>query len=211
MPDLPAWLPSTPATEVTSLSGARRARGEEMERRILDAGRVTFRKYGHERARVDDIVEQAGVSHGAFYRYFRNKEDLLHRMAVECAARLRVLTAELDSMRRPVDQEEFGGWIKRFGAAYQDDGPVIRVWMDNRDTDPLMQALANDSLGPLAAALARLADPAISAAAGEAMTGLGMLSLLERLNSYFADIDHDAVTATATRLLFGATVHPDPS
>ena len=31
---------------------------------------------GYHRARVDDIVAAAGVSHGAFYRYFENKEQL---------------------------------------------------------------------------------------------------------------------------------------
>jgi AcrR family transcriptional regulator len=180
-----------------------------MERRILEAGRITFRKYSYEGARVDDIVEHAGVSHGAFYRYFRNKEDLLHRMAVDCGARLAVLTAELTSMRRPVDRDEFADWVTRFVAAYHEDGPVIRVWMDNRDADPLMQALASDSLGPLARALAGLVDPETASAVGESMTGVGMLAMLERLNSYFADLDHGLVAATATRLLFAATVHAE--
>jgi AcrR family transcriptional regulator len=151
------------------------------------------------------------VSHGAFYRYFRNKEDLLHRMAVECGARLRLLTAELNAMPRPVDRDEFGEWVSRFVAAYHEDGPVIRVWMDNRDADPLMQALASDSLGPLARALAAVVDPDTVTAVGESMAGLGMLALLERLNSYFADMDHDVVATPATRLLFAATVHPEPS
>jgi AcrR family transcriptional regulator len=180
-----------------------------MERRILEAGRVTFRRYSYEGTRVDDIVEQAGVSHGAFYRYFRNKEDLLHRMAVECGARLTLLTDELVAMPRPVDRDEFGDWVTRFVAAYHEDGPVIRVWMDNRDADPLMQALANESLGPLARALAGLVEPGTAAVVGESMTGVGMLAMLERLNSYFADIDHGLVATTATRLLFAATVHPE--
>lgn len=208
---MPAWMPSSRATVDGSLSGARRARGEEMERRILEAGRVTFRKYSYEGARVDDIVERAGVSHGAFYRYFRNREDLLHRMAVECGAMLGVLTAELNAMPRPVDRTEFGEWVGRFVAAYHEDGSVIRVWMDNRDTDPLMQALANDSLGPLARALASLVDPDTASVVGESMAAVGMLALLERLNSYFANVDHDAVVTAATRLLFAATVRPDPT
>jgi AcrR family transcriptional regulator len=208
---MPAWLPSSDRAADGAAGRPRRIRGEDMERRILEAGRVTFRKYSYEGARVDDIVERAGVSHGAFYRYFRNKEDLLHRMAVECGARLRLLTAELNAMPRPVDRDEFGEWVSRFVAAYHEDGPVIRVWMDNRDADPLMQALASDSLGPLARALAAVVDPDTVTAVGESMAGLGMLALLERLNSYFADMDHDVVATPATRLLFAATVHPEPS
>ena len=206
MPDAPAWMPSPEATD----NGVRRTRGEEMERRIVEAARITFRRLSYEAARVDDIVEQAGVAHGAFYRYFRNKEDLLHRLAVECASRVQALTADLEAMPRPIQAGDLARWVGQFGAVYREDGPVIRVWMDNRDSDPLMQALASDSLGPLAAALASLVEPATAAAVGAETAGLGMLALLERLNSYFAAANHDAVAATASRLLFAATVHPDP-
>jgi AcrR family transcriptional regulator len=177
-----------------------------MVRRILEAGRTTFRRYSYEGARVDDIVEQAGISHGAFYLYFRNKEDLLHRMAVECGARLRALTADLESLPRPVQFDDLRDWVGRFVVAYHDDGPVIRVWLDNRDADPLMQSLANYTLGPLTDALARLVAPETAAAVGDPMAGLSMLSLLERLCSYFADAGHDLVIETASPLLFAATV-----
>ena len=169
-----------------------------------------FRTYGYEGTRVDDIVERAGISHGAFYLYFRNKEDLLHRMAVECAEGLRGLTTQLETMPRPVDPDDLESWVSRFVAAYHDDGPVIRAWLDNREAGPLMQALANDALGPLARALGAIVDPVTVAAVGEDLTGLGMLALLERLSSYFANADRDIVTTTAARLLYGATAEAAP-
>jgi AcrR family transcriptional regulator len=205
VPETPAWLPDSTASSDGTLAGTRRARGEDMLRRILDAGRATFRALSYEGARVDDIVAEAGISHGAFYLYFRNKEDLLHRIAVDCAARLRGLAADLDAMPRPIEEAEFREWVGRFVAAYQDDGPVIRVWMDNRDADPLMQALANDALGPMTEALGGIVDPDTASQVGEPLAGAAMLSLLERLSSYFATIDPAAVTATTTRLLFGVT------
>lgn len=177
----------------------------------MTAGRTTLRRYSYERARVDDIVEEAGISHGAFYLYFRNKEDLLHRMAVECAATLRHLTAELDAMPRPVQPEVFRAWVEAFVEAYHDDGPVIRVWLDNRDADPLMQSLANESLGPLTRALAAVVDPHTSQVVGADIAGLSMLALLERLSSYFVDIDLDAVTDTASRLMYAATAPAEPA
>ena len=62
------------------------------------------------------------------------------------------------------------------------------MWLDNRDADPLMQALANDSLGPLAQALAAVIDPdACRAASISASPASGMLSMLERLSSYLRD------------------------
>jgi hypothetical protein len=129
-------------------------------------------------------------------------------MAVECGAHLHRLTAELDALPRPVDREQFAEWVRRFVAVYHDDGPVIRVWMDNRDADPLMQSLASDSLGPLTRSLAALADPETSEVVGDPMVGLGMIALLERLNSYLGDIDAEAVVSTATRLLHAVTARP---
>jgi AcrR family transcriptional regulator len=186
-----------------------RPRAEETVQRILDAGRSCFRIYGFSGTRVDDIVEVAGISHGAFYLYFRNKEELLHRMAVECADRMRTLTAELAQLARPITRERLEAWVASFVAAYHDDGPVIRVWLDNRDPDPLMQSLANDSLGPLAAALADLVDPGLTAAVDERLTGLGLLSLLERLSSYLRDVPQDLAAATAAQLMFATAVPAD--
>ncbi len=204
MPEGPAWIPRPGSPTAGSAKGVRGR--EDTVQRIVEAGRVCFRNYGYSGARVDDIVEMAGISHGAFYLYFRNKEDLLHRMAVDCAERLRSLTEALIALRRPVDRDELQAWVAQFVAAYHDDGPVIRVWLDNRDPDPLMQALANDSLGPLVRALAGLVDRDLAAAVDDRLTGLGLLSLLERLSSYLRDVPQDLAAATATQLMFATTV-----
>ena len=56
------------------------ARPDASGRRALDAllasARDVFVERGYHNTRVDDLVAAAGVSHGAFYRYFRNKEQL---------------------------------------------------------------------------------------------------------------------------------------
>ena len=72
--------------------------GEETSRRLVEAGRTAFADLGYAAARVDDVVAIAGTSHGTFYLYFRNKEDLLHRLAVECGEDLDDLTAEMDDL-----------------------------------------------------------------------------------------------------------------
>ncbi|HVY10466.1 MAG TPA: TetR/AcrR family transcriptional regulator [Mycobacteriales bacterium] len=208
MPEPPAWLP---AIDAASVRGTR-ARGEDTDRRILDAGRECFRRYGYAAVRIDDIVELAGTSHGSFYLYFRNKEDLFRRLAVECSLRLRELTAALERLPRPLDAQSLEGWVAGFVAMYQQDGPVIRVWLDNRDSDPLMLSLANDALGPLAAALAAIIDPHLASRLDQRMAGLGLLSMLERLSSYLRDdVPEDVATATAARLIFATTVASDPS
>ena len=56
--------------------------------RLLDAGLRVFAERGYHAARVDDIVRAPRTSHGTFYLYFANKEDLLRALAVDCAHEL---------------------------------------------------------------------------------------------------------------------------
>jgi len=208
VPEPPKWVSAGADTAPRTVRG----RAEETLARILAAGRECFRTYGYAGARIDDIVTVAGTSHGAFYLYFRNKEDLLHRLAVECGAQLRDLAGALEVMPRPIGEDELEAWVARFVALYQQDGPVIRVWLDNRDADPLMQALANDSLGPLAQALSRVVDPSVGAQLEGGMAGLGLMSMLERLSSYLRDdVPEQLATATAARLIFATSMHSDPN
>src|SRR6516164_10918740 len=60
-----------------------RAQGRRTLRRLLDAGLRVFARRGYHAARVDDIVRAARTSHGTFYLYFANKEDLLRALAVD--------------------------------------------------------------------------------------------------------------------------------
>ena len=51
--------------------------------RAAGSGTRGVRDAGYHGTRVDDVVEAAGVSHGAFYRYFKNKDELAHLLAAQ--------------------------------------------------------------------------------------------------------------------------------
>lgn len=182
-----------------------------MATRLLEAGRVAFFQHGYEPARVDDIVALAGASHGTFYLYFRNKEDLLHTLAIGCAEDMRVLTDRLDRMAVPPPIDELSEWIGWFVDSYRRNGPVLRIWLERRDLDPLMQSLANDVLGRLSDGLGRLVDPHIESAIGPGLVRLSLLAMLERFTSYQRSsdgaLDEKSLVATQTRL-FSALMTP---
>ena len=56
-----------------------RRQGKRTMAKLTDAGMRVLSERGYHAARVDDIVRLAKVSHGTFYLYFSNKEDLFQR------------------------------------------------------------------------------------------------------------------------------------
>ncbi len=62
---------------------------------ILDAARAVFRELGFEVATVRDIIRRTGLSVGAFYNYYRSKEEVVAALADDGARRFRpILHAE---------------------------------------------------------------------------------------------------------------------
>ena len=48
---------------------------------MLDAAKQIFEERGFLEARISDIAERAGLSHGAFYHYFDSKEQIFREVA----------------------------------------------------------------------------------------------------------------------------------
>ena len=61
----------------------RTGRGEKTRDVLVAAAQEVFWSKGYLDARVADIVEVAGVSHGSFYTYFDSKEDVLSAIAAD--------------------------------------------------------------------------------------------------------------------------------
>src|ERR1700744_4361924 len=62
---------------------------------ILDAARAVFREMGFEAATVRDIIRRTGLSVGAFYNYYRSKEEVIAALADDGPRRFRpILHAE---------------------------------------------------------------------------------------------------------------------
>ena len=53
---------------------------EERKSRILDAALRVFARRGFHKARMDDIAEEANLSKGALYWYFRSKDAILQAL-----------------------------------------------------------------------------------------------------------------------------------
>jgi AcrR family transcriptional regulator len=59
----------------------RSPKGVQTRARLLDAAKEVFGESGFVAARVSDIADRAGLSHGAFYHYFESKEQAFREIA----------------------------------------------------------------------------------------------------------------------------------
>ncbi len=62
-------------------NGPRSRKGVRTRARLLDAAKEIFEENGFLEARISDIAERAGLSHGAFYHYFDSKEQIFREIA----------------------------------------------------------------------------------------------------------------------------------
>ncbi|MDV6014632.1 helix-turn-helix domain-containing protein [Haloechinothrix sp. LS1_15] len=63
-------------------------------RQILDGARVCFARYGYEAATVRRLEETIGLSRGAIFHHFKDKESLFLALAEDDAARMADVVAE---------------------------------------------------------------------------------------------------------------------
>jgi AcrR family transcriptional regulator len=100
---------------------------------LLDVGQDVIVRRGYQGTRVDDVVAAAGVSHGAFYRYFDNKDDLVRIVAVRALQAVSAALAEAPDLD---DRAALRRWLRRYNTVHSAKGAMIRVWVEAVD-DPL--------------------------------------------------------------------------
>jgi AcrR family transcriptional regulator len=64
-------------------------KGQATRERLLTAAEHVFGRHGYEKTRIADIVAEAGISHGLFYRHFADKDAVLNAVLTRLNDRLR--------------------------------------------------------------------------------------------------------------------------
>ena len=183
-----------------------RPRGQKTRQKLLDAGSSVLPVRGYHNTRVDDIVRAAGVSHGSFYRYFDNKDDLFHVLAEEAATAMVDLVSTFPD---GAETEPLQRWLEAWFATYRDNGGVISAWQEIDYEDP---ALGTFSLEVAFVTFDRLVRIVHQRGFGDStVDALVLLSVIERIPYSVLVLKHlaqdEAVDASAfivRRGLFGA-------
>ena len=155
---------------------------------LLASGRDVFVDRGYHNTRVDDLVAAAGVSHGAFYRYFRNKDQLARMLTARAVQTVGTAVLEIPDVvvaRRARRTGVLRRWLRRYHAAHANEAAMLRVWLD-----------------------AALQDPALRAESAPLLDwGRRRMSRYLRPRG-FGDVDIDAVVMVALLGVFGARRRP---
>ena len=133
---------------------------------ILDAAREVFREMGFETATVRDIIRRTGLSVGAFYNYYRSKEEVVAALADDGARRFRpILHAEylkatdFESYLRGAIQAYFE-FIAAEARAWGAQGKIHDPEPSSRDT-PEMAAVNEEVRSALAGVMERGLAPRV--------------------------------------------------
>jgi AcrR family transcriptional regulator len=160
-----------------------RAQGRETVRKLLEAGLAEFDERGFQAARVDDIVRRAQTSHGTFYLYFSNKEDLFKALLRDALHDMGVLTDAF-----PVVTRNQGGraalarWVGKFCQTYAAHAAVIRTLSQAETVGEDIWGDGLQLLFRLAEAIAQGMTVATGQAEHAELTALACLMMLERVN-----------------------------
>lgn len=157
---------------------------------LQDAGRDLFVARGYHDTRIGDIVAAAGLSKGAFYRYFESKDRLVQVLAVRA---IRAVSDTLtDVPPAPADGEATPAalrrWLRRYNATQAGQAAIIRVWADAAATRAEFRSDSAAALDWGRRRMARFLAP-----------------------RGFGDVDTEAVVTVALLATFGARERPAPT
>jgi AcrR family transcriptional regulator len=110
-------------------SGPRSAKGVRTRARLLAAAKEIFEEHGFLEARITDISERAGLSHGAFYHHFDSKEQVFREVAEtlddELAEPMASVILAPGSTADPKERLFIG--LLRHLEHYRDEARIMRV------------------------------------------------------------------------------------
>jgi AcrR family transcriptional regulator len=126
--ELPKELPTPPSVK-----------GRATMRALLDAAREVLVRDGYVGARVSDISAAAGLSNGAFYRYFTDKQQIMLHVIREFLAVSREVVHVPFDPAKPMASVRAS--TERYFEYYLENAPVWRAVIEAGQMDPHVETI----------------------------------------------------------------------
>lgn len=114
---------------MASTPDAPTARGRRSRANLLDAAAAVFAERGYQATRIADIVERAGMSQGAFYRHYPDKNTILLAVMTDAIDAIYRVTARTDD-DWSADEAAIVERNTLFFRAYHEQRGLMRVWRE---------------------------------------------------------------------------------
>src|SRR6516165_1396900 len=185
-----------------------RAQGRQTLRNLLEAGLAEFDERGFQAVRVDDIVRRAQISHGTFYLYFSNKDDLFKTLLRDALHDMAVVTDAFPVVtRNEAGRAALQRWVHQFCDTYAAHAAVIRTLSQAEIVGEDVWGDGLKLLFRLAEAMAQGMTAATGAAEHAELTAVACLMMLERVN-YLMSVEvmlpREEMVERITAIMFAA-------
>jgi AcrR family transcriptional regulator len=193
-----------------------RSQGKRTMRKILDAAMVAFDKRGYHATRVNDIVEIAKTSHGTFYLYFSNKEDLLRALVAEAAADSQKVYESFSTLPGPggtPQWQDVRSWVQAYSDLWMRYAPLFRVWAELATVDRELGRTIRHTFSRVSYALSVRIGPDSSGhdldPSAAALAALAMLDRFHYLREFVGQPVDVGALDTLTTMLYRALFDPN--
>ena len=117
-----------PDNDSAKAAGPRSRKGVQTRARLLDAAKEIFEEQGFLDARISDISDRAGLSHGSFYHYFDSKEQVF-REVVEAVDERQAepLATVILARSTSTPPERLREALRQYLESYRDDARIMSV------------------------------------------------------------------------------------
>jgi AcrR family transcriptional regulator len=198
-----------------------RAQGRQTVQRLLEAGLAEFYERGFQAVRVDDVVRRAKTSHGTFYLYFKNKDDLFKALLRDALHDMEGITSAFPLVTRDeAGRTALRQWVTSFCETYAAHAAVIgilsqaelvgeEVWGDGMQV--LFKLAEAMTRGMTASAPARSPDGRGGPDEHAELTAFALLMMLERVNYLLSEeirLPKEEMVDRLTTIIFAAFHSP---
>ena len=168
-------------------------RSIEKKSKIIAAGLELFREKGYYNTNTKEIAEQAGVSTGAVYSYFKDKKDIYLAVSEHILdTQLRPLLDEIANTPKPVDIQTFLNRCLDWHISFcVNSKQVINDWemMQEAETE-IMQFFTDYNRRVISSFVSALDSPNVNRKNLEAKVFI-LLALADELGTEYAFRHHD--------------------
>ena len=177
---------SVAAVGIPASKRALRTQGRRTMQKLLEAAMTALDERGYHGTRVKDVVNLSNTSHGTFYLYFSNKEDLVRALTTEAASEASCLSYDPMDEGSAIDDtswDHLRGWIGDYSSLWLRYAPLFRSWTDLADIDEGV----GDQIRRMVTALIEAMGSQIAAAHPAAdldpeVTSMAVLAMLDRFH-----------------------------